>query len=101
MTHSRANVLAQGSKKVVASALLGMAMMAATSLLAAQPAHAADFTVTNTNDSGAGSLRQAIEQANSASGADTIRFSIAGSGVQTISPNSPLPFITDPLTIDG
>ncbi|MBD2013333.1 DUF4347 domain-containing protein [Microcoleus sp. FACHB-53] len=35
----------------------------------------ATFSVTNTNDSGAGSLRQAILDANAAAGADTIEFS--------------------------
>ena len=36
------------------------------------------YTVTNTNDSGAGSLRQAIIDANANSGTDTIDFNIAG-----------------------
>lgn len=36
----------------------------------------ATFTVTNTADSGAGSLRQAILSANAAFGADTIAFAI-------------------------
>jgi CSLREA domain-containing protein len=57
--------------------------------------------VTNTNDSGAGSLRRAILDANTQAGPDTITFDIPGSGVQTIRPLSPLPAITDPLTIDG
>jgi hypothetical protein len=57
-------------------------------------------TVTNTNDNGLGSLRQAILAANSNPGADTIRFSI-GSGARTITPLSPLPAITGPVTIDG
>ena len=59
------------------------------------------FTVTSTADSGAGSLRQAIIQANNNPGSDTIRFSIAGAGVKTIAPLSDLPTITDTLTIDG
>ncbi len=59
------------------------------------------FTVTNTSDSGAGSFRQAILDANGANGADTIAFNIPGSGVQTINPASALPEITDPVTIDG
>jgi FG-GAP-like repeat len=63
-------------------------------------AAAMTFTVTNTNDSGAGSLRQAILDANANPGADTIRFSIA-SGEQTITPGSALPVVTDALTIDG
>jgi IPT/TIG domain/S-layer homology domain len=59
------------------------------------------FTVTTTADSGAGSLRQAILDANANSGADTIEFNIIGSGVQTIAPATPLPTITDGVTIDG
>jgi len=59
------------------------------------------LVVTNTNDSGTGSLRQAIITANSINGADLITFNIAGSGVKTIAPTSPLPTITDPVFIDG
>lgn len=59
------------------------------------------IVVTNTNDSGAGSLRQAILDANLTIGADVITFNIPGSGVQTISPATVLPTITSPLTIDG
>lgn len=63
--------------------------------------HAATFTVTNTDDSGAGSLRQAIIDANAAGGADTINFNIPGSEVHTITPSTALPTITEQLTIDG
>ena len=59
------------------------------------------YTVTSTGDSGPGTLRQAILDANAHPGADTIEFNIAGSGVHTISPASALPAITDPVTIDG
>jgi hypothetical protein len=77
-------------------------------LLAAKPA-LADSTVTNTNDSGAGSLRQAILDANATAGADTISFNIpatdpncnANTGVCTISPASLLPNVTETVTIDG
>ena len=62
---------------------------------------ASTFSVTNTNDSGAGSLRTAISSANSNPGADSISFAIPGSGTQTITPLSPLPVITGPVTIDG
>src|SRR5215510_16268113 len=58
------------------------------------------FTVTNTNDSDTGSLRQAITDANNMGGG-TINFNIAGVGVQTISPLSALPTITQPVVIDG
>jgi hypothetical protein len=58
--------------------------------LFAAPLAAGTFTVTNTNDTGAGSLRQAILDANAAAGADTIVFAIPGSGVHTIAPASAL-----------
>ena len=61
------------------------------------PAYAATLTVTNTNDSGAGSLRQAI--ADAASG-DTITFDAGLSG-QTITLTSGELAIAKDLTIDG
>ena len=42
------------------------------------------FTVTNTNTSGAGSLQQAILDANAMADLDTIDFNIGGGGLQTI-----------------
>jgi hypothetical protein len=65
------------------------------------PAWAATFTVTNTNDSGAGSLRQAITDANGNAGPDSIHFNIPGDGVHTIQPLTGLPNIAAPVTIDG
>ena len=62
---------------------------------------AATFTVTNTGDSGAGSLRQAILDANATLGADQIAFNIPGSGVQTIALATPLSDITEDLEIHG
>src|SRR5262245_57698064 len=54
------------------------------------------LTVTNTNDSGLGSLRQAILDSNASVGvADTIVFKIPCGGVQTIQLLSALPYITD------
>lgn len=73
-------------------------------LLAATPSlvSAVTIPVTNTNDSGTGSLRQAILDSNASSGVlDTIIFSIPGAGLQTIAPGSALPSITDPVIIDG
>jgi hypothetical protein len=65
-----------------------------------RPATPFVFTVTNTNDSGTGSLRQAILDANSMGGG-TINFTIPGGGVHTISPLSVLPTITQSVVIDG
>ena len=56
----------------------------------------ATFTVTTLADSGAGSLRQAVEDANGALGADTIVFSVSGQ----INLTSQLA-LTDDVTIDG
>lgn len=54
-------------------------------------------------DDGAGNctLRAAIEEANGSVGADTINFNIAGAGVKTILPASPLPGITEAVAING
>jgi hypothetical protein len=64
------------------------------------------FTVINTQDSGPGSLRQAIINANASPvltpAPDEIHFNIAGPGVHTIAPRSALPTITKvKLIIDG
>ena len=64
-------------------------------------AQASTFTVTTAADSGAGSLRQAILDANAAAGADTITFNIAGAGVHSIVLATALPTVTDVVTIDG
>src|SRR5437773_5112186 len=58
------------------------------------------FAVTNTSDSGAGSLRQAILDANKTTAADTIKFAI-GSGAKTIAPRSRLPGIEQPTVLDA
>jgi uncharacterized repeat protein (TIGR01451 family) len=57
--------------------------------------------VTNTSDSGLGTLRQAIVDANNTPGLDTIGFDVGGGGMQSIALLSPLPMITDGLVIDG
>lgn len=61
------------------------------------------FTVTNTNDSGAGSLREAINGANTngnPADQDIIEFAIPGLGNQTIQPQTSLN-ITQSVLIDG
>src|SRR5262245_6925525 len=61
----------------------------------------ATFTVTNANDTGPGSFRQAILSGNANPlTADTITFQI-GSGPQVITLSSALPAITGPTTIAG
>lgn len=83
--------------------MLSMGMFAGLIYISLLPdAHAAACTqtVTNTSNSGTGSLRQAILSANSSSNADYICFSI-GSGAQTITPNTSLPALSQPVTIDG
>ena len=70
------------------------------------------FTVTTTDDTSTGvcdivepcSLRDAIEAANSHPNVgvpDEIHFAIPGSGVQTITPSTGLPHVTDPVIING
>jgi CSLREA domain-containing protein len=80
-------------------------------LLATAPGQAATFTVNSlldTPDANTGdnvcatagavcTLRAALQQANATPGTDTITFSTSG----TIAPASPLPNITQALTIDG
>jgi len=56
-----------------------------------------DLVVRNTNDSGAGSLRQTILNADADTGPDTITFAVSG----TINLASPLPSITHSMVIDG
>ena len=58
------------------------------------------FTVSNTDDSGSGSLRDAIIGANQSSGLDEIIFDIPGSEPHTIQACSPLPDITDSVIIN-
>ena len=57
--------------------------------------------VTNLDDSGLGSLRGAIEHANSNSGKDTIRFAIPGAGPWLVNLTAKLPIISDEVIIDG
>lgn len=60
------------------------------------------YTVTNTNNSGSGSLRQALINAESAGGLNGITFNIPGSGCpKVIALQSELPPITQPLVIQG
>ncbi len=62
-----------------------------------QQVNSATITVTNTNDAGAGSLRQAVLDANANPGADIVNFSITG----TINLTSGQILVSGELTIDG
>ncbi len=59
------------------------------------------YSVTNTADSGTGSLRQAIQNANANNALDTIVFNIPGPGPHTLTPLSPLPYLIDPVVLDA
>ena len=78
-----------------------MKRLAALLLAASASADGATFTVTNTNDSGASSLRQAILDANATPGADTIAFNIPGPGVHTIAPETNFATLVEAVVIDG
>ena len=75
--------------------LLGLLLFS----LASADAQANTFIVTTLNDSGAGSLRQAITAANANPGADTIVFANGLTG--TIALTSALPNLTDDVTLSG
>ena len=89
-TRSRKVVVVSGSAAIVA---------AATPLGGVGTAHAASFEVTNLNDAGAGSLRQAVLDANAAAGPDVITFQSGLSG--TILLTTGQLTITDSVHIQG
>ncbi len=83
---------------LVRLAVCGCLLIAGHYFYVATPARATSiFLVTSLADSGAGSLREAIELANTSPGADTIQFAVDG----VITLLSPLPAIAEVLTIDG
>jgi hypothetical protein len=87
----------------LSSSFLSKAFAALLVSTAANTVNATAYQVANTNDSGAGSLRQAITDSNASdSSADTITFGVTGTG--TITLNSGLPAISSSggaLTITG
>src|SRR5215212_2919091 len=109
------------TRSTVAAALGFVATLVVASIMLVglgSPAHAesnffvnstADFADASTADGlctaaesiGECTFRAAIQQANATAGADNIIFGIPSDGVATIRPNSPLPEITDRVSIDG
>ena len=81
--------------------IMMLALFAA--LVAPPPASRAAtvFKVTNTNDSGDGSLRRAINDAKQDPGIDSIFFKIPGFGVHTIKPLTNLPTVFDNIAGDS
>jgi len=77
-----------------------VAAIALLCLLTSAASTAMYIVVTTTADSGPGSLRQAILDANANPGSDSIAFSIPGGGVRTIAVGSEL-VITDDVLIEG
>ena len=62
-------------------------------------AQATTYTITTTNDSGAGSLRQAMLDANTAGDSNSIVFNIAPGGHQVITPLTNLPTLNVAATM--
>jgi len=101
--------LAGGGNYIVTPSLLGFNFgpvnQTFNNLSANQTANFAatrqSFVVTNANNHGTGSLRDAIVNANATIGKDTIVFNIPGPGVKTINLLNALPEITDPVVIDA
>ncbi|MGZ5295438.1 MAG: right-handed parallel beta-helix repeat-containing protein [Actinomycetota bacterium] len=81
--------------------VLCLSLVSGLLFLPAVSANATSFVVSTIADEGQGSLRQAILDANANAGADDITFAIQGSGAQVISPQSPLPAITEQVSIDA
>ncbi len=77
-------------------------LLVVVAMLSASRLAAATFTVTTTNNAGAGSLSEAITLANASPGHDFIHFNLAPTGiVHVIQLAGGLPPVTDPVTIDG
>ncbi|MCS0500676.1 choice-of-anchor Q domain-containing protein [Protaetiibacter mangrovi] len=76
-----------------------LALAGGGAVAAAAPAQAATFEVTNLADSGAGSLRQAILDANATPGADVVTFASGLTG--EIALTSGTITVTDATTLDG
>jgi hypothetical protein len=94
MPTRRARLLLIVALPLAVFAAVGAALL---SLRTAHARPAAAFPVTTTDDDGPGSLRQALAAANAAPGPDVISVTVTG----TVHLLSPLPVITDAVTIHG
>ncbi len=86
---------------MVAPRLLIVGAFVSAAIAAAAPsAWASTYTVSSNGDAGPGTLRQAILDANAHPGGDTVKFNLPGPG-HTIAITTPLPSVTETLTING
>ena len=88
-------VLALGSTALLGAGGTGALLLAGSTAASAN----VPLSVTNLNDSGAGSLRQALLDANTAPGQDVITFATGVSG--TISLLSDFPDLTEAIDLEG
>ena len=97
LTEKRINVVYGRAKHSFRTTIsIGMAAVAL-----ATSAEAAIYTVQTNADAGIGSLRWAIQQANTNQGLDDIEFQIPGAVPHMITLNTQLPEITDEVRIEG
>lgn len=89
----------QGNRNRKGAAVASGAALAVGALAAGPAAEAATFNVTNLDDNGAGSLRQAIVDANNAAGADVVTFQAGLTG--TITLTSGQLYLADSVDIQG
>ncbi|MEM9991881.1 MAG: hypothetical protein AAF738_08960, partial [Bacteroidota bacterium] len=86
-------------------ALWSMLFLAHTTFSFAQTPCSTLLTVTNTNDDGLGSLREALACANSTEGANTIQFAVTGAAPHIIyvgeNTGEPLVIFDAQTTIEG
>ncbi len=92
----------QAKSKVTAASIVTAGTLVATQTVGATAAHAANGTyeVSNCNDTGSGSLRQALQDASNFNDPSQITFSPA-LGCSTINVQSDLPHTREDLTIVG